>query len=108
MLYDSGVGIAFVERAMFQELRQRFPLGRIVATPNAVATLNPKAIMVAIHRHISGDWGEVDAHDRAANEAALRHGGRLLSVYRDSGGIRFYIVTEADRSVTTVLLPEDY
>ena len=93
---------------MFEDRRQRFPLGRIVATANAVRTLDPRSIMAAMRRHISGDWGELDAHDRAANETALKHSDRLLSVYRDSAGTRFYIITEADRSVTTVLLPEDY
>ncbi len=58
--------------------------------------------------HIVGDWGDVDEHDRAQNERALQEGTRLLSVYRSTGGVKFWIITEADRSVTTVLLPEDY
>lgn len=93
---------------MFQELRQRFSLGRIVATANAVSVLDGDSIRMAIRRHASGDWGELDAHDRGANEAALRNGGRLLSVYRDRAGTKFYVITESDRAVTTVLLPEDY
>jgi hypothetical protein len=62
---------------------------------------------MALRRHVRGDWGEVDNHDWAANEAALAHGSRLLSVYRSSKGIKFYVITEHDRSVTTLLLPED-
>jgi len=57
-------------------------------------------------RHASGDWGDLDAHDRRENELALRHGRRLLSSY-PVGERRVWIITEADRSVTTVLLPED-
>lgn len=93
---------------MFDDRRQRFPLGGIVATANAIATLDQSAIRSAIRRHASGDWGELASHDLAANEAALIHGGRLFSVYRARDGTRFYIITEADRRITTVLLPEDY
>ena len=93
---------------MFENRRQRFPLGRIVATANAVSTLDRGSIVAALRRHASGDWGDLDAHDRATNEAALRHSDRLFSVYQDRGGNRFYVITEWDRSVTTVLLPEDY
>jgi hypothetical protein len=62
----------------------------------------------ALARHVSGDWGDVGEEDRLANEEALRDGTRLLSVYRSATGIRFWIITEADRAQTTVLLPEDY
>lgn len=93
---------------MFQERRQLFSLGRIVATSNAIARLDNASILAGIRRHAGGDWGELDAHDRAANEAALRGGARLLSVYHDRRGTKFYIITEWDRSLTTVLLPEDY
>jgi len=69
---------------------------------NAVAD-----IALLLTRHASGDWGTVDAHDTAANEQALRDGDRLLSAY-DIDTQTFWVITEADRSVTTVLLPEDY
>ena len=84
------------------------PLGRTVATPAALAAVSPLDIAAALRRHASGDWGEVDPDDRAANDAAVRSGERLLSVYRSATGTTFWVLTEADRSATTVLLPDDY
>lgn len=86
----------------------QFALGRLVATPNALNSIPDNEILAALSRHVRGDWGELDADDKAANESALLHGGRLLSAYVSSQGVRFWIITEWDRSVTTVLLPEDY
>jgi hypothetical protein len=85
----------------------RFPLGRLVATPGALAALDPAQLLTVIGRHAAGDWGDLDREDRAANDAALRHGTRLLSAYALDGA-RVWIITEADRSATTVLLPEEY
>ena len=59
-------------------------------------------------RHMAGDWGEVDAEDKAANDLALMDGSRLLSAYTTTKGQKLWIITEADRSVTTILLPSDY
>ncbi len=84
------------------------PLGQTVATPAALQVLTQPEIVAALRRHAAGDWGDVDAHDRAANDDALRSGERLLSAYRSANGTAFWVITEADRSVTTVLLPEDY
>ena len=84
------------------------PLGRTVATPAALAAVSLLDIAAALRRHSSGDWGEVDLDDWAANDAALPSGERLLSVYRSANGITFWVLTEADRSATTVLLPGDY
>lgn len=86
----------------------RFSLGQIVATPNALSQLSQPDIVAALRRHQQGDWGDVDAHDRQANDQALTNGERLLSVYTTPDGARFWIITEADRSATTILLPEDY
>jgi hypothetical protein len=86
----------------------KFALGRVVATPGALATASPEEIAAAIRRHVTGDWGELDEQDIAENELSLREGLRLLSVYRTKAGERFYIITEADRSATTVLLPDEY
>ena len=83
-----------------------FPLGRVVATRNALPTLTPEEIATAIARHASGDWGEVGPDDWAENELSLKEGFRLFSVYR-ARDQKFWIITEADRSATTVLLPED-
>lgn len=88
--------------------RARFPLGQIVATPNALTQIPNEEIMSALSRHVRGDWGTLDPDDLNANECALQQGGRLLSAYRSRRNIKFWIITEADRTVTTVLLPEDY
>ena len=85
-----------------------FPLGQLVITANAAEELHPADVQAALRRHALGDWGEVCPADRAENELALKEGFRLFSVYRDRYQKRFYIITEADRSATTCLLPEDY
>jgi len=61
-----------------------------------------------LRRHASGGWCDLDEHDGRENELSLAQGFRILSAYRDRSGTKFWIITEADRSVTTVLLPEDY
>ena len=85
----------------------KFPRGQIVITSNANARLPSQAVNECLIRHASGDWGEVCKDDAALNNDALKAGDRVLSVYR-SGETKFWIITEADRSVTTVLMPEDY
>ncbi|MCZ2340459.1 MAG: hypothetical protein LC104_01525 [Bacteroidales bacterium] len=85
----------------------RFPLGEIVITGNASRRLATEAVLAGLRRHASGDWGNLCPEDAMANDEALKNGYRLLSVYGD-GLHRFWIITEWDRSVTTVLLPEDY
>ena len=85
-----------------------FPLGRVVSTPGALEALTREEIDAAVSRHVAGDWGEIHAGERIENEAAVREGYQLHSVYRGKSGCRFYVITEADRSVTTVLLPEEY
>jgi len=64
--------------------------------------------MAYLVRHTAGDWGDVDEHDRRENELSLIHGLRLLSAYILNSGTKIWIITEADRSVTTVLLPDEY
>ena len=85
-----------------------FRLGRIVATPNALSQLTQLEILRALQRHQAGDWGDVDEEDRQANDRALQEGTRLFSVYHSATGIKFWVITEADRSATTFLMPEDY
>ena len=85
-----------------------FRLGRIVATPNALGKLTQSDILTALQRHQTGDWGDVDEEDRQANDRALHEGTRLFSVYHSATGIKFWVITEADRSATTFLMPEDY
>ena len=86
----------------------KFLMGRLVATPNALNYLTQDDMLKALDRHRSGDWGDVCEEDRQANERSLAEGSRLLSVYHSVKGVKFWIITEADRSATTILLPEDY
>jgi hypothetical protein len=85
----------------------RFDLGQIVITRGVHDQCKPEQVMRYLERHATGDWGELDPEDRQANESALRGGYRLLSSY-GKGDDRVWVITEADRSVTTVLLPEEY
>ena len=87
---------------------QKFALGRLVATPNALAQVPSDQILTALARHVCGDWGDVCPEDWQANEQAINGGFRLLSVYHTDSGTKFWIITEADRSVTTILMLEDY
>ncbi|HKQ47583.1 MAG TPA: hypothetical protein VJZ71_05910 [Phycisphaerae bacterium] len=86
----------------------RFELGRTVITPSALNILQPEDVHAALQRHAGGDWGELSQEDWAENELSLDQGFRLLSVYRDRHDRKFWIITEADRSATTILLPDDY
>lgn len=84
------------------------PLGRIVATPGALRKISAEEIRTALHRHRSREWGTLPPRDQAVNEQALIDGVRILSCYQTTAGVKLWIITEGDRSVTTVLLPEDY
>jgi hypothetical protein len=85
----------------------KFPLGQVVITRNALNVLSPAEINDGLRRHSNRDWGNVCPDDAAMNDQALVDGDRLLSAYGD-GQKRFWIITEADRSVTTILMPDDY
>ena len=87
-----------------------FSLGQIVATPGALRALAESKETAAplLHKHVQGDWGDVCGEDKAANNHALSDGDRLLSSYRLQSNVKIWIITEADRSVTTILLPEEY
>jgi hypothetical protein len=85
------------------------PLGRIVATPGALKLLEEygEVPLRYLARHRSEDWGEIDEHDRRENELSLKYGWRILSSY-PVGEQTLWIITEADRALTTILLPEEY
>lgn len=85
-----------------------FPTGRLVITSRADKELDIRDVIHALRRHVRGDWGTLCEEDWAENDSALQHGTRLLSAYADLQGTVFWIITEADRSSTTVLLPHDY
>jgi hypothetical protein len=86
-----------------------FPLGQIVATPGALKLLEEvvEDPLRYLSRHRSGDWGEINPQDLRENERSFEHSWRILSSYT-VGEKRVWIITEADRSVTTILLPEEY
>ena len=87
-----------------------FELGQIVATPGALAALKKAGQQPGefLTRHVNREWGDLDEEDRKENDYSLEHAFRLLSAYKTNAGDRLWIITEADRSVTTLLLPEEY
>jgi hypothetical protein len=90
------------------DMRPRFSLGRVVITAGAIDSLSEDEVFEGISRHWCGDWGDVCGEDWAENDRSLRDGHRLLSSYRcKESGKRFWVITEHDRSVTTVLLPNE-
>lgn len=95
-------------------LTSKFPLGLVLMTPGAEEQVGLRRLFVCLARHSQGDWGALDEHDRLENERCLKDGNRLLSKYPinpdKSAGLdnAFYIITEHDRSATTVLLPSEY
>ena len=88
--------------------KAKFRLGKLVSTPGALERVSNGEMLRALGRHAAGDWGNVCSEDAEANEGAVNERARLLSSYSTDAGVRFWIITEADRSVTTVLLPEEY
>jgi hypothetical protein len=87
-----------------------FPAGQIVATPGALALLEQtnKSTLEFLSRHLRGDWGDLCQEDKTENELSLKYGFRLMSSYPITETEKLWIITEADRSVTTLLLPKEY
>ena len=90
--------------------KPKFPLGRLLTTPGALQALEESGQSPGffLAKHQAGDWGEVDADDRRANDEALVDGSRLLSAYTTLLGVKIWIITEADRSSTCCLTPQEY
>ena len=88
----------------------KFEPGRIVATPGALEAFRASGDdpLAYLARHLAGDWGDLSAGDKQENELSVREGFRILSAYTLSDGTKIWIITEADRSATTFLLPEEY
>ena len=88
----------------------RFQLGQLVATPGALKALEEAGQdpMALFYRHQRGEWGEVPADDVAENERSVAQGYRVMSVYTLKTNVKVWVITEADRSVTTILLPDEY
>ena len=86
----------------------KFELGQVLITPGAYEELNLRDAANGLLRHARGDFGEVSEEDKALNEEAIETGDRILSAYFDRDGVKYWIITEHDRSATTVLLPSEY
>lgn len=93
-----------------EQKKALFPLGQVVATPGALEALQKagQEPVEFLRRHVSGDWGEVPPEDAQENELSLKQGFRILSAYTLTTGVKIWIISEADRSVTTLLLPAEY
>ena len=89
-------------------IEQTFPLGQLRGTPGVIEEIPVIDQMTALQRHARGDWGDLEPEDWAENELSLKEGFRLLSAYHSAQGVKFWIITEADRSATTILLPNEY
>lgn len=87
---------------------QKLKLGELLITPNAKRSIHLQDGLKALIRHQNGDYVDASEADKEANLEALATGDRLLSVYHDRNGVKFWIITEADRYCTTILMPEDY
>jgi hypothetical protein len=86
----------------------KFPLGRVVMTTGAYDALSPLDMKRGLFHHSQGEWGDLPAHDQEANDHAVENGGPILSSYVTDSGTRFCIIPEANRTVTTVFLPDEY
>ena len=95
---------------MVDRVRPLFPLGQCVATPGALAAMTEagQSPIDFLNRHVTGDWGEIDPSDRGLNEEALRDDARIFSVYRTAKDVKVWVITEADRASTCILLPDEY
>jgi hypothetical protein len=88
----------------------KFEPGQIVATPGALEAFSASGDdpVAYLTRHFAGDWGDVDEHDRRENELSVQNGWRILSAYTLANGTKIWVITEADRSSTCILLPSEY
>ena len=88
----------------------RFSLGTVVATPGALEALEAsnQTASVFLDRHVNGDWGDLEEDDRRKNDEALKDESRIFSAYHTAKGVKIWCITEADRSSTCLLLPEEY
>ena len=107
---ESYRGGKWEESEQENEQKPLFSLGQIVGTPGALdamenAEQNPFELLA---RHVQGDWGDLDDEDKKENELSVNEGFRILSAYKLESGVKVWVVTEWDRSVTTILLPEEY
>jgi hypothetical protein len=90
------------------DLGPKFDPGRVIITADAAQKIPDVEIQAALRRHLRGDWGELGDEDRRRNDETLERGGTLASIFTAANGTKFYVLTEPDRSATTILLPEEY
>jgi hypothetical protein len=92
------------------QVKPLLALGQTVSTPGALAAMQRLEVspLALLSRHQRGDWGNLDVEDKQANQQALACGGRVFSSYQVTEAVKFWVITEADRSATTILLPEEY
>lgn len=92
------------------QVKPLFPLGQTVATRGAIEAMQGLGVTPAalLSRHHCGDWGDLDQEGKQSNDAALKNGCRIFSAYQLAEAVKFWVITEADRSATTILLPEEY
>lgn len=93
---------------MREKKKTTFESGRLVATHGVIERVSSEDIVLGLRRHLACDWGEVCEEDKELNDYAVKKGNRIHSAYLSKDGVRFWIITEADRSATTVLLPDEY
>jgi hypothetical protein len=92
------------------QVQPLFALGKTLATRGAVVVMQKLGVspLALLSRHQRGDWGNLDKEDKQTNVQALTHGDRIFSAYQVTDAVKFWVITEADRSATTILLPEEY
>jgi hypothetical protein len=93
---------------MLEALSSKFKLGQVLMTPGAQEALSPDEVLIFLKRHGQADWGDLCNEDKNTNNLALRHGGRLFSVYHTSAGEKIYLITDEDYLHSTFLLPSEY
>jgi len=95
---------------MITQTSAKFPLGQLAATPGAIQAMEESGMEPGffLEQHTRGQWGLVSEEDWRLNDQALIDGDRLLSAYKTLRGVKLWVITEADRSVTTILLPDEY
>ena len=86
----------------------RLRMGQLIVTRGVMESLSPDDFIHSLTRHLSADWGTLDEQDWKMNDDALEFGGRIMSQYFTDNGTKFWIITECDRSATTILLPGEY
>ena len=109
-MVEQEPGIPEERKDNYEDLKPLFELGQLVGTPGAIRALqdaeqNPLELL---YRHVTGDWGLLDDEDKKENEFSIEHGFRILSAYKLDTGVKVWLLTEADRSATTFLLPDEY